>query len=202
MRTPISVFLAVVPFCAALAMEQEQPLLPEKVALRSDTMFDVVASPDNAQFLVSAGTEVRVRGMSAGQIRVEHDIGHALLDPSATDIADRAHEAAALAERNSALQLEATKQRAFYEAAQKRMAALGIKRLSGTVVSVVPDGVLFRVDNEDGSDELIALITSREGLADEDKFDVMARPTGKTYQYQSAIGASKTVRIWTELEAE
>lgn len=201
MRVLIYAYLATVALGVAIGSEpQHEPLLPEKVVLRSDAVFNVVASPDNAQFKVMAGTEVRVRGYRDGKLLLEHDIGEALVDPEVTDISERSEEAMDVAQRKSALRLQAELQQAQYEAAQARIAALGLKRLIGEVVSVIPGGALFRIEKEDGDREVIALRTGRTGLADDDKLDLTALPTGKTYQYQSAIGSINTVRIWEEIE--
>lgn len=187
---PAALFVAAVSIAEA---QSEEQLLPEKVKLLTNTLFDVVGSVDAAQFLVNAGTEVKVQKMVGGNLLVEHGFGRAYVDPEQTDISEREDEARAVANHKAMLRVA--------EAESKR-GNIGVKRLTGIVRSVIDEGVLFQVQNWDGSEDLVFLVTSRTGLVDGDRLSVRARLMGEPFQYNSAGNAWKTVRMWAEEPAE
>lgn len=84
------VLAAVVPLFSQLANAKVSGPLPEKVTLLVDSELPVPFAVVDSFQPVRAGTEVNVKGVSGGQVRIAYGVGEGLVSMQHTDFAERA----------------------------------------------------------------------------------------------------------------
>lgn len=166
--------------------------LPSTVTLQSDVVFKVPFSPDNSEFMVNRGSQVRLVAIKGDKLLLRDRLGEAVVSPHLTDLNPDliAQINASKADRiTQALQKE-RQRKSTIDDLNKR----GIFFLAGRVFQSVGAGFLVR----SGSDDVILLKTQRF-LKPESNIECWAQETGQRHTYKTVADTENSIPVWIEI---
>ncbi len=166
--------------------------LPSTVTLQSDVVFKVPFSPDNSEFTVNRGSQVRLVAIRGEKLLLRDRLGEAVVSPQLTDLNPdvMAQINASKAARVTEALRKEQRRKSMIEELNKR----GVFFLDGHVFQSVEAGFLVR----SGSDGLI-LLKSERFLKPGSNIECWAQETGQRLTYQTVGDAENSVPVWIEI---
>lgn len=167
--------------------------LPSTVTLQSDVVFKVPFSPDNSEFLVNRGSQVRLVRLQGEKLLLRDKLGEAVVSPHLTDLNPdvmaqiNASKAARITE---ALQKE-QRRKSMIEELNKR----GIYFLDGRVFQSVGAGFLV----ESGRDEGVILLKTERFLKPGSNIECWVQETGQRHTYKTVAETENSIPVWNEI---
>lgn len=167
--------------------------LPQTVKTRSDIVFKIPFSPQQAQFLVKEGTEVQLKKIQGKKLLLEHELGQALVEPHLTDLNPEV-----IAQREAARATAIERMHETEKAWRDNISKLekqGIIRMSGKVFQSIPGGYLLNINSKEGDGRIIMLKTSQD-LNEGDYVEAWVQDTKQKHNYTNKEDLVRSVPIY------